>query len=130
MKLKLSPDVAALNSDQDVTDARLPAPPKYGNRHVVRDGLEFDSIAEADRYGELCLLQRAGEISKLETQPSYTLTVRGMLICRYVADFRYWQNGRLVVEDVKGVKTPEYRLKCKLMQAIHGITILETAVSA
>jgi len=30
-----------------------------------------------------------------------------------------------VVEDVKGVKTPVYRLKKKLVEALHGITIQE-----
>lgn len=128
MKLKLGGDVAALNPD--VTDARLPGPgaSKYRNHKIVRDGLEFDSRAEADRYAELCLMQRAGEISGLETQPQYTLTVRGVKICDYYGDFRYWQNGQLVVEDVKGVRTPEYRLKAKLMLACHGIAIVETKV--
>lgn len=122
--LKLSPDVAALNPG--MTDARLPGASKYGNKKAERDGMSFDSIAEAERYDELCLLERAGDIHKLETQVSYTLTVKGVKICDYIADFRYRQGGQVVVEDVKGVRTPVYAIKRKLMLAVHGITIYET----
>jgi hypothetical protein len=125
--LKLSPDVQALNPD--VTAARLPGASKYGAKPDERDGEKFDSRAEAERYDELCLLQRAGEITRLETHPTYALRVNGIDVCRYVADFRYLRDGHVVVEDVKGVRTDVYKLKARLMQAIHGITILETEVS-
>ena len=35
---------------------------KYGNKHTWVDGLCFDSQMEADRYGQLKMLQRAGTI--------------------------------------------------------------------
>jgi hypothetical protein len=51
--------------------------------------------------------------------------VQGKLICTYVADFKYLENGKEVVEDVKGFKTPVYKLKKKLVEAIYGIEIIE-----
>jgi hypothetical protein len=53
--------------------------------------------------------------------------VNGVTVCTYVGDFRYRDahTDRLVVEDVKGIATPVYRLKRKLMQAVWGIEIQE-----
>jgi hypothetical protein len=99
---------------------------KYGNRKTVVDGITFDSIRESKRFGELSLMQKAGLISGLELQQSFDIVVNGMKICRYVADFVYIEKTRRIVEDVKGVKTPSYTLKKKLMLACHGITIRET----
>ena len=105
--------------------------PKYLNRKTIVDGITFDSAKEARRYGELKLLERAGQITGLEIQPSFRLVVNNCLICTYKADFRYTTDtphvrGLVVVEDVKGMKTPVYRLKKKLMLAIHGVEIFET----
>lgn len=68
------------------------------------------------------LLERSGKITGLKTQVSYLLIPaqyeNGKCIersCRYVADFVYWQDGNLVVEDAKGLKTDVYRIKRKLM---------------
>lgn len=98
---------------------------KYGNKKVTIDGMTFDSIKEAKRYGELKILQRKGEISGLGCQPRFDLFVNGERICFYRADFDYMQCGKRVVEDVKGVKTPVYQLKKRLMKACLGITITE-----
>lgn len=46
-------------------------------------------------------------------------------ICKYVADFTYLRDGRLVVEDPKGYRKPEYRIKKKLMVLAHNIEIQE-----
>lgn len=105
----------------------MPRPPKYGNRKTVVDGITFDSAKEAKRYGELKVLQRAGEITSLELQPRFPIVINGVKVCTYVADFYYVDEiGSLVVEDCKGFKTREYILKRKLMKAVHGIDILET----
>lgn len=93
------------------------------------------SRKEHRRAVQLNLMQRAGEISNLREQVPYELipTQRdktGNLLersCRYVADFAYTdRQGNLVVEDTKGFRTPEYRIKRKLMLHIHGIRIKET----
>lgn len=98
---------------------------KYGNRRVKLDGHTFDSVREAARYRELSLLVKAGAINDLELQKSYLITVNGKLVCRYVADFVYQSDDGLIVEDVKGFRTPVYKLKKKLMLAAFGIEIRE-----
>ena len=90
------------------------------------DGIVFDSKKEANRYGELKLLRDGGRITDLELQRSFDLIVNGMRICTYRADFSYVDESGPVVEDTKGFKTEEYRLKKKLMLAIHQIKIRET----
>jgi len=102
------------------------APGKYGNIKSEVDGIRFDSKLEARRYCVLKLLQQAGQISDLKLQVPYKLEINGSLVCKYVADFVYQENGQMVVEDSKGVETPEFKLKKKLMKAIHGIEIYLT----
>jgi len=108
---------------------------KYRAKPTVVHGVRFASKAEARRYQELLLLGRAGEIRNLELQPRFPLHVGGEQVAVYVADFRYeersidafnecyWFD---VVEDVKGMKTPVYRMKKKMVEAQYGIRIRET----
>jgi hypothetical protein len=102
---------------------------KYGAIRTEVDGVTFASRAEARRYVELKLLERAGEIECLELQPRYLLVVNGVKIGAYVGDFKYLdtRTGRRTVEDVKGVKTPVFRLKSKLVKALYDIDIVEVA---
>lgn len=99
---------------------------KYNAEPVTIDGVRFASTKEGARYGELKLLNYAGEIHNLRLQVPYKLIVNGELICEYRADFVYVERGVETIEDVKGMRTPEYILKRKLMKAIYGITIKET----
>lgn len=99
---------------------------KYGNKKTVVDGIKFDSKKEAARWGILQLRERAGEIEHLELQPTYPIEVNGVHICKYIADFRYREKRKLVVEDCKGMKTRIYSIKRKLMKAVYGIEIKET----
>lgn len=105
---------------------------KYKNIKVTVDGIRFDSSKEAKRYQDLKLLERAGVISGLRLQVPFELIPKqmkdGKVLERavtYKADFVYWENGKVVVEDVKGVKTRDYVLKRKLMLYVHGIQIKE-----
>ena len=98
---------------------------KYRNEPTEVDGRKFDSLAEARRYRELTRLRDAGEISQLRLQPRYPIVINGIPVCVYVADFSYIGSTGIVVEDVKGVRTAVYRLKNKLMRAVHGIDITE-----
>ncbi len=104
---------------------------KYRNIPTVVDGISFDSKAEARRYGELKLLQRAGEIAGLELQPKFVLSINGIKICKYIGDFAYCVvNGGRVVEDVKSPATRAnrvYQLKKRLLRACEGIEIKEVA---
>ena len=109
---------------------------KYGNKKTYVDGIKFDSKKEANRYIELKTLLLAGKITGLELQKSYVLipaqylNINGKRKCierplKYVADFVYHQDGKTVVEDVKGRKTPAYIIKRKLMLWVNGIKISE-----
>lgn len=106
---------------------------KYGNKRVMVDGVWFDSQREAKRYGQLKMMEKAGEISALTLQVYFTLAESVVLngrkkpALRYVADFCYNTNdGFPVVEDCKGHKTAVYRIKQHLMKSIFGIDIKET----
>jgi len=100
---------------------------KYNAIRTTVDGVDFDSKREAGRYRELKLAVMSGAIADLELHPKFPLEVNGKLICTYEADFRYHDNerGEDVVEDAKGVRTPVYKLKKKLVLAIYGIEIME-----
>lgn len=118
---------------------------KYGAKKTVVDGLIFDSKREAKRWLELKQMEKAGEISGLRRQVPYELIpehrepdligprggrTKGKLIessCKYVADFVYVdKDGVQVVEDSKGFRTADYKIKRKLMYDRYGIRIKET----
>ena len=129
---------------------------KYHNIPTIVDGIRFASNKEARRYQELKLLEKVGEISDLELQPSFTFPFQysadipsGVMgnpvrteflrypsgrAVKYVADFTYLEvsdhaiiNGEkhytMIVEDVKGIQTPVFKLKAALMLAVHGIKV-------
>jgi len=75
---------------------------KFGAQKVTIDGVEFASRAEANRYGQLKLMERAKQIKALGVHPKFPLKVNGVLIGVYTADFAYFEGGRQIVEDVKG----------------------------
>lgn len=95
---------------------------KYHNKKTVIDGITFDSKGEANRYWELKLLERAGEISNLTLQPKFTLQEsfkkgkKTHQAITYIADFQYQENGKTVVEDFKGMETEVFRIKKKLFE--------------
>lgn len=102
--------------------------PKYRNKKTSVDGIRFDSKREANRYMELKLLERAGIIKGLKRQVTYILIDKSRYgrAIKYVADFVYYEDDKLVVEDVKGVRTPVYKLKKRLMAEVYGIEVKET----
>lgn len=117
---------------------------KYNAKKTIADGQTFDSKKEALRWLELKAMQERGEICHLSRQVKFLLidaqrepdTVgarggvkKGKLLEReaaYIADFTYRDvEGNLIVEDTKGVKTPDYILKRKLMLERYGIRVKE-----
>jgi hypothetical protein len=100
---------------------------KYRNIKTMAYGILFDSKKEAERYMTLRSLLEERKISKLELQVPYPVIINGVKICDYRADFQYvTPEGALVVEDVKGMRTPVYNLKKKLIRAVYGFVIKET----
>lgn len=116
---------------------------KYRNRKITYNGEKYDSVKEYRRHDELKLLEKAGKISGLQRQVKFelipaqrepdTIGKRGGVrpgkllesaVC-YYADYVYTKDGKTVVEDVKGLRTPVYIIKRKLMLYIHGIRIEE-----
>jgi hypothetical protein len=93
---------------------------KYRAIATTVDGIKFPSKAEAKRWGELKLLERAGQIMGLRRQVRIDLAVNGKHVCFYTADFTYFERSQYIVEDSKGMITPEFRLKAKLYAAIFG----------
>lgn len=106
---------------------------KYHSKKVVTEDGTFDSKKEFNRFCELSLLERAGEITNLERQQKFVLIPtqkkNGKTLereCSYIADFTYkTKDGALVVEDVKGVRTKDYIIKRKLLLFRYGIRIKE-----
>jgi hypothetical protein len=95
-------------------------------RKKVIDGITFDSTKEARRWQDLVLMQKAGQIDGLRRQIPFDISINGVFICIWFADFVYTRDGVEVTEDTKGVRTEVYRLKRRLVEALYGIVILET----
>lgn len=111
-------------------------PRKYRNQKTTLDGITFDSKREAQRYAELQALASRNLIEDLRHQVPFELAPgvkfsgesRRKPALRYVADFAYRLDGRLVVEDVKSKVTAgaaAYRIKRHLMLSVHGIEVKE-----
>lgn len=122
---------------------------KYNSKKVVIDGMVFDSKKEARRYNQLKIMENAGQIYNLDRQHKFILIPaqyeqadeyytkgekkgqrkKGKIIereCAYYADFIYQtKDGKLIVEDTKGVRTKDYVIKRKLMLYVYGIRIIE-----
>ena len=105
----------------------------HSKYHAVRttiDGITFASKKEAQRYRELKLLERAGEISNLQLQVPYIIIEKSKYgrAIKYVADFVYQESGKNgpTVEDTKGYRTDVYKLKKRLLAEKYSIEIKET----
>lgn len=105
---------------------------KYHARKTVIDGITFDSRREADRYLVLKSMEEEGLIENLRRQvryeliPAFDVDGKHYRPVSYAADFVYVEDGKEVVEDVKGMRTDVYRLKSKLFAYRYGMNIRET----
>lgn len=94
---------------------------KYGSRKTEVDGILFDSRREASRYSELKMLERGKAITGLQLQPEFELQAgfrdnKGVWRrpITYKADFLYIEEGKTIVEDVKGMQTDVFKIKMKM----------------
>lgn len=104
---------------------------KYNAKRTEYNGRMFDSKAEASMAQELDNARHspvpAEKVISVEYQRPFPLHVNGALICTYIADFVVtYGDGQTKVIDAKGVLTPVYKLKKKLMLACLGIEVKET----
>jgi len=93
----------------------------------------YDSAKEAGRAWQLKILERNGEIYDLREQVMFILQDKfkrdgkSERAITYVADFVYMQDGKKIVEDVKGFKTDVYKIKRKMLLFRYpDIVFLET----
>lgn len=127
---------------------------KYQNKKITVEGKTFDSIKEYRRFCQLEIMEKAGEISDLKCQVKFVLIPAqreetgevytkgknkgqpklGKVIekeCAYIADFTYKQDGKLVVEDVKGYRDAKsagyakFIIKRKMMLYFYNIRVQE-----
>ena len=101
---------------------------KYKAKRILIDGIWFHSKREGSRYLVLKQLEKIGLIRNLRLQVPYLIEINGIKICKYNADFVYFDvaKGVEVVEDSKGYQTKDYKLKKKMVEAAYSIRILET----
>lgn len=101
-------------------------PNKYHANKTTIDGITYDSAKEGQRYQQLLLLQRAGQISDLKRQVRFELQagfvgLNGKWVrpIYYVADAEYWEQGKHVIEDTKSPATRKiksYLIKKKMFE--------------
>lgn len=100
-----------------------------GNKKTVYNGITFDSKKEAKFAMMLDIDIKLKKILSYQVQKVFHIEINGVNVCKYIADFVVVKNdGSQVVVDVKSEytrKLPVYRLKKKLMKAVHGIDIIE-----
>ena len=104
---------------------------KYSAIKTEINGIIFDSKAEARRYSDLVLLQRAGKISGLTLQVPFELAPglrllgdkRARPAIRIIVDFSYIEEGKQVFEDTKGFDTPLGRAKRHFLKHIHNVDV-------
>lgn len=100
-------------------------PNKYGAQQIVVDGVLFHSKGEARYWEILRLREKAGEIYGLERQKVYQIIMNGVKICKLIVDFAFYDktDEQFHAQDWKGVVTPMFRLKAKLVKAQYGVEI-------
>ena len=101
---------------------------KYKSVKEVVDGITFASRHEARRYRQLRLMEKAKAIQDLHLQVTFPLIKQSKYgrEIKYIADFVYYEDGHMVVEDAKGYHTDVYKLKKRMMAEVYGIEIKET----
>ena len=125
----LKPRRAAAADGSPFTSAAAPSQKAWKNKYraqpVVTDEGRFASKKEYADWCALKLREKAGLITHLQRQVKFPLSVNAQLVTTFIADAVFFENGKRVVVDSKGVQTPVYRLKKKLMRALLNIEVQE-----
>lgn len=98
---------------------KAPKKSKYHSSHVRVDGICFDSQKEANYYGSLKLLQRAGAIKGFCRQPSFVLVEgnENERAITYSADFIvFHQDGTVEIVDTKGYEPEQWTRTYKMFK--------------
>ena len=95
---------------------------KYNAKKTERDGFKFASQKEARRYDQLILLKESGDVLFFLRQCPFHLPGN----VTYRIDFIvFWADGHVSMEDVKGMVTPQYKMKKKMVEALYPVEIVE-----
>lgn len=112
-----------MNTTQYKALLKKPSWNKFGAKKITVGGRTFDSKKEARRAETLAMQEQYGIIRGLEYQKTFELQAaytnnKGEHIraITYKADFVYIEDGKIIAEDCKGFRTPEYKLKKKLFE--------------
>lgn len=95
---------------------------KFNAKPCELDNIKFSSQKERKRYQELKILKSAGEVIFFLMQVPFHLPGKVKYICDFIV---FWDNGDITIEDTKGVKTPQYITKKKIVESLYPIKILE-----
>ena len=95
---------------------------KFNAKPTTYDGIKFASKKEQKRYLELRVLESAGDILFFLRQTPMHLSGGVKYVCDYQV---FWSDGTVTFEDVKGMRTPMYKLKKKQVEALYPIIITE-----
>lgn len=100
---------------------------KFGAMKTTVDGIVFHSKREAEYYGQLKMMKRAGKISSFERQISFPLYAmwggntpdESRKIGNHIVDFVVVDimSGQKEVHEVKGMETDVWKLKKKIFEA-------------
>lgn len=100
-------------------------------KKVVHDGITFDSLLERDCYLHHRLLEKAKEIFDFKWKPkAIVVTIKGERVFEYRPDCSFVRGDKVVVMDAKGFLTPTFRLKWKIVKAIHSDVLFELWTAA
>lgn len=96
---------------------------KYHAKKTWMKGRVYDSKKEANRAFELEMLAKYGKIQNLQKQVPFVLqegyvNKHGKMVrpITYIADFTYVEDGKLIVEDTKGMETDVFKIKRKMLE--------------
>jgi hypothetical protein len=125
----LKPRRAAAADGSPFASAAAPSQKAWKNKYRAQPVVTHEGrFASKKEYADWCALklrEKAGLISHLERQVKFPLSVNAQLVTTFIADAVFFENGKRVVVDSKGVQTPVYRLKKKLMRALLNIEVQE-----
>lgn len=96
---------------------------KYSAVRTETDGIKFSSKKEAAYYGKLKLRKQSGEVIQFLMQVPFHLPGGA----KYVVDFlEFHEGGTVHAVDVKGMTTPMFILKRKLVEELYAPIKIET----
>lgn len=95
---------------------------KFNAKPTTVGDIRFHSKKEAAYYQQLCLAQKSGDLLFFLRQVPLHLAGGVIYRCDFV---EFWKEGEVRFTDIKGMKTPMYIAKKKIVEATYPITILE-----